>query len=263
MSLLFGLFGSAGRKKKRPPGTPLLLLTVSPQTCFQDTGLTTPCTVGSTVKGWKDASGNAINFTQSLALTTDRTLQQDAGGKYYLSLGGGANDFLGAAANALFNNAVGGCVGLACRPSVQAISLFTPVSFGTGTSNDTFMLLRGDGTALPNTKWNANVTGGGVSTNAIDSVAYTSGSDVRIMGRADPVTLQTVRLWKNGSQVASTARTAAMTTAVGRFDIGAQAETASDDRQFIGRIYGVVAYNTDLSDANATLLDTYLRGLMP
>ena len=99
-------------------------LTVSPQTCFQDTGLTTPCTVGSTVKGWKDASGNAINFTQSLALTTDRTMQQDAGGKYYLSLGGGANDFLGAAANALFNNAVGGCVGLACRPSVQAISLF-------------------------------------------------------------------------------------------------------------------------------------------
>ena len=129
------------------------------------------------------------------------------------------------------------------------------------------MLLRGDGTALPNTKNGMPMLRGAVSAlqNAIDSVAYTSGSDVRVMGRADPVTLQTLLgSGRMGRRLRPRARTAAMTTAVRTVpDIGAQAETASDDRQFIGRIYGVVAYNTDLSDANATLLDTYLRGLMP
>ena len=49
------------------------------QTCFQDTVLTTPCTVGNTVKGWKDASGKFINFMSRRALTTDLTPQQGRG----------------------------------------------------------------------------------------------------------------------------------------------------------------------------------------
>jgi hypothetical protein len=235
-------------------------LTAGPEYCFTDEAGTTPCGSGDAIKCWRNRDGLAIDFTQANAPSTQRRLVQDAGGKWYVETGGGANDYLICASPGEATGPAGVCCGGAFRPGVQGSTLFGPVGFGDSSSNGVFAFLRGNGDNPP--KWQALVSGNGNSTTTTDTVAYTAGTDVRYTMRADPVTLDTVRLLKNGTQVASTARAVGLySTAAASWAVGT--DPGNLGRLYVGRIYGVVAYRVDLSDADATLLDTYLTSLMP
>jgi len=59
----------------------------SPTTCFTDTGGTTPASVGDSVAYLEDLSGNGNHATQATA-SARPTLQQTAGGLYYLDFDG-------------------------------------------------------------------------------------------------------------------------------------------------------------------------------
>lgn len=236
----------------------VLNFVASPAYCFSDSAGTTPCAVNDPVGCWKSKSGT-YSFTNASAASTSRHFKQDAGGKFYVDFGGGANDGLNnATAPTALNGLTGGLVGLACRPAAQGNSLFEALSFGTGSSNDAFCLLRGNGTATPNEKWEANVTGQGVGVNVDDTVIVAVGSDVRLVARSETVTLQTCRLLRNGTQVGSTARSTALPTTTGACSVA-----NGNSRLYLGRIYGFVVYSADLSDADAARLDGYLTGLMP
>lgn len=255
------VYGDRGAVAPVPPvqAESILWLTASPARCFSDVAGTIPAVVGGEVKCWKDQSGSAIVFTQALGPTTFRRLQQTAGGKYYVEFGGGANDWLGSPANAAFNARVGGCVGLAVRPGVQVSTLYGAVSLGAGGSSDTFCLLRGDGTALHTTKWQSIIGGLTVLTSATDTVAYAQ-ADVRIISRCEPVALDTHRLWKNGVQVVSSARATGMPAVNGALRIATDVFDAG--RLYVGRVYGLVVYPRDLTEPEATALDTYLVSLV-
>lgn len=233
-----------------------LQVNIGPSWCFTDTAGTTPCSVGDTVMCVTDQVAG-YKFTLAAAKSTDRTLQQDASGKYYLSLGGGANDYLYLNPSPLSSSLTQATLAVAVRPAAGMTGDRSFVSLGNNTNTFAGKI----GLKSASTPYTGIASGSGSITQVNDTGSYTGGNDRRLILRTDTTGLQTVQLYKDGVSVASTARTAAIqTSTTGAWCIGDQYGYA---QPMTGRLYGFLLYTTDPGDAGITQIDTYLKGLMP
>jgi hypothetical protein len=236
-------------------------LEAGPTWCFTDEAGTTPAGHLDEVRCWKTKAGVALSFTNANAASTSRHLVQDgASQKWYVEFSGGAQDYLSLAdAPADFDAKDNATVALACRPGAQTSTLFTPLAIGNGTGNGGFFMLRGDGNTPPN--WQAVHQGNATTTTPTDPADYSAGSDVRIVSACETTSLDTHKLYKNGAEVASAARSASLpATTVGGINVGTSVDDTS--RKFIGRIYGIAVWTQDHRDSLAAV-DAYLQSLMP
>lgn len=229
-----------------------------PTWCFTDAACTTPAAVTDTVKGWRDTTG-LLTFSNASATTI--TLQQDAGGKYYLDFGGGGNGYLTATTPSDFSGPqTGGTLAVGYRPSASQVSASASIVIvGDNSNTGTFLDLGAfsSGTSAQG----AGVGGAGVTTSTATTITF--GSDYRVIGLADPTNQQRVRNWRNGVEVSFVARTAAMPTTTGAtMYIGTNPGNISS-RNFWGRIYTVRAFNTCLTDAQSRVLDARIATRMP
>jgi hypothetical protein len=234
-------------------------LEADPAYCFKDAAGTSPCVVGNDVYCWKDTTGTLL-FVNAAAPTTKRQFSQDAGGKYYVHFGGGAQDYLALAnAPASLDGADAATVALACNPANQTQTLYTALAIGDGSGNGNFVILRGDGNTPPN--WQSVVSGNATNTTATDPSDYVPGSDVRVVSFAETTTLDTHKLYIDGAEVASAARTAALpVTVAGGINIAT--DTFDTSRKYIGHIHGLTVWTEDHRDRIADI-DAYLQSLMP